>query len=133
MSESYSKPSQICKMMRHIEILGMVRTFYSGIFRDIQKYSAMLRHIEAIQALLRHTEPNSDKFRTLHNTCLYNYAIFRTLAYLAPKTSSKACWTCKMIQSPGIALVYLSIFKDIVTYSATLSHFPFCKMLHFKC
>ena len=28
------------------ETFGMVRTVYSGIFRDIQQYSAMFRHIE---------------------------------------------------------------------------------------
>ena len=28
------------------ETFGMVRTVYSGIFKDIQQYSAMFRHIE---------------------------------------------------------------------------------------
>ena len=30
----------------HIEIPGIVRTVYSGIFRDNQQYPAMFRHIE---------------------------------------------------------------------------------------
>ena len=46
MPEAYSKPSQISKMMRHIENSGFVRTFYSDVFRDIQRYSVMFRHIE---------------------------------------------------------------------------------------
>ena len=32
-------------MMRHIENLGIVRTVYSGIFRDIQQYLARFRPI----------------------------------------------------------------------------------------
>ena len=36
----------IITMSRHIENPGIVRTVYSGIFRDMQQYSAMLRHIE---------------------------------------------------------------------------------------
>ena len=52
---AYSKPCQISKIMRHIENPGIVRTVYSGIFRDIQAYSwTYLRHI---QALLRSMEP----------------------------------------------------------------------------
>ena len=46
MPEAYSKPSQISKMMRYIENPGFVRTFYSDVFRDIQRYSVMFRHIE---------------------------------------------------------------------------------------
>ena len=43
-------------------------------------------------------EPQSDIFGTLCNPCMYNHAIFRTLACLEPKTSSKACQTCQMIR-----------------------------------
>ena len=49
---------------QHIENPGLVRTVYSGIFRDIQQCSAILRLIEGhlwilrhIQALLKHMEP----------------------------------------------------------------------------
>ena len=91
-----------------------------------------------IQALLRHIDPNSDIFRTLHNLCVYNHAIFRTLADLEPDPSSKGCETCKMIrhvQCPGIVKtvhsnifkesqgysVYLGIFRDIHAYSVQLT------------
>ena len=69
-------------------------------------------------------QPQSDIFGIWRNFCIYNRAIFRTLAYLEPKASAKVCLTCKMIahiQSPGIVrTVYSSIFKDIDAYSATL-------------
>ena len=74
-----------------------------------------------MQALLRCMEPNSDILRTLRNPCIYNSAILRIVAYLEPESSSKACWTCKMImhiQSHGIVrTVCSSIFKDIQRYS----------------
>ena len=75
----------------------------------------------------RHIDTNSDIFRTLHNLCIYNHAIFRTLADLEPDPSSKACETCKMIrhiQCPGIVkTVYSNIFKDIQGYSVYLGIF----------
>ena len=118
---------------RHIKNPGIVTAIYSGIFRDIQQYSAMFIHIEGhqsilrhIQVLLTHREPLSDIFGTLPNFCMYNRAIFRTLSYLEPKTSSKACRTCKTImyiQSPGIVrTVYTSIFKGTQTCSGILMH-----------
>ena len=48
MSEAYSKPCQISKIIRHNENPGIVRTVYSGIsyiFRDNQQYSVMFRLI----------------------------------------------------------------------------------------
>ena len=61
---------------------------------------------------------------TLPNTCIYNRAIFRTLAYQEPEASSKSCETCKMItniQSPGIVrTVYSNIFKEILGYSGIM-------------
>ena len=36
----------IITILHHIENPGIVKTVYSGIFRDIQQYSAMLKHIE---------------------------------------------------------------------------------------
>ena len=96
---------------------------FSGIFRDIQQYSAMLRHI---QTILRHIVPYSDIFRTLFKPCLYNLIILRSLAYLEPDASWKACLTSKMImhiQNPCIVrTVYSSIFKDIYGYSKILMH-----------
>ena len=41
MHEAYSKSCEISKMIRHIENPSMVRTVYSGIFRQIQGYSAI--------------------------------------------------------------------------------------------
>ena len=61
---------------------------------------------------------------TLPNTCIYNRAIFRTLAYQEPEASSKSCETCKMImniQSTGIVrTVYSNIFKEILGYSGIM-------------
>ena len=79
----------------HIENPSIVRTFYSGIFRDIQQQSAMLRHIEGqgmfmyIQALLLRMEPLEDMFGTLRNPCIYKPAIFRSLTYLKPEASHR--------------------------------------------
>ena len=44
--EADSKSCQITKMMMYIENPDIVRTVYSGIFRDIQQYSVMLRLIK---------------------------------------------------------------------------------------
>ena len=44
-----------------------------------------------------HLEPESKIFGTLGNPCIYNLAIFITLAYLEPEASSKSSQTCKMI------------------------------------
>ena len=55
MPETYLKPCQISKTMRHIENHSIVRTV-SGIFRDIQQYSAMFRHIQGHQGILRHIQ-----------------------------------------------------------------------------
>ena len=55
MPESYSKPCQISKMIKHIENPGIVSLFrhfqaYSGTFSNIQpcsgQYSDMLKHTE---------------------------------------------------------------------------------------
>ena len=80
MPEAYSKLCQISTMMRHIENPGIVRAVYSGMF-------SLFRHI---QALLRHTDPPLDRYRILCNPCIYNRAIFRTLAHLEPEASPKA-------------------------------------------
>ena len=48
MPTTYSKPSQISKMMRHIEKSGLARTDYSNILRHIQGYSAIFSHVQAI-------------------------------------------------------------------------------------
>ena len=49
MSEAYSKPRQLSKIIKHIENPGKSEYFiqvFSGIFRNIQQYSALFRHIE---------------------------------------------------------------------------------------
>ena len=123
MPTTYSNPCQISKMMRHIEKPGLVRTVYSNIFRDIQRYSAIFSHFQAFWGTLRHTEAYSDIeaywaiVRSLCSPCIYNHVIFRALAHSRPEASSKACQTYKMIrynQSPGIVrTICSSIFKDI--------------------
>ena len=121
----YNHNNVIETILQHIEIPGLFRRIkaFSDIFRDIQQiqsFSGKLRDMH-MQALLRCMEPNSDILRTLRNPCMYNSAILRILAYLEPESSSKSCWTCKMImhiQSHGIVrTVCSSIFKDIQRYS----------------
>ena len=77
-------------------------------------------------------QPKSDIFGNLCNPCIYNRAIFRILAYLEPKASSKACRICKMIMhikepwhSENYLFKhfqgYLGIFRNIDAYSVTLT------------
>ena len=57
MPTAYSKPCQKCKMMRHIEKPGLVRTVYlnnSGIFSNIHPSSAMLKDIKAYGGIFKH-------------------------------------------------------------------------------
>ena len=59
-------------------------------------------------------------FGTLCNSCIYNHAIFRTLAYLELEASSKDCRACKMImfiQSSSIVRTD-SLFKYFQGYKA---------------
>ena len=60
-------------------------------------------------------------FGTLCNSCIYNHTIFRTLVYLEPETSSKACRICKVImhiQGPSIIrTVYSSIFSRMFRHN----------------
>ena len=44
--EAYSRASQTCKMIRHIQRPGLVRTVFSGSFKDIYRYSGILIHIQ---------------------------------------------------------------------------------------
>ena len=103
----------------------------------------MSRHI---QALLRHIEPDSDRFRTLCNRCIYNRVIFRTLTHLEPEAFPKTCRTCKMTRHiQSLVTVrklckhfegYLGIFRNIDAYSSTLTSarratiFTLCIFLH---
>ena len=41
-------------MMRHIEICGIVKAVYSGIFKHIQGYSAIFSHVKAYWGTLGH-------------------------------------------------------------------------------
>ena len=129
----YSKPCQLYKMMRHIENSDIVRTAYSGIFKQNQEHSAIFSHVQAyweilgpIETLLRHIEPYPDIFRTLCHPCICNSTMLRTLIHLELEESSKACRKSKLIkhiQMPGIVrTVYSSIFKDVQGYSGILIH-----------
>ena len=94
---------------------AIVRAIHSSIFRHIQGHTCILRHI---QELLRNIEPyNIQTYPNLSNPCIYSRAIFRTLPYLEPEATSKACQICRMIrhnESPDIVrTVYSYIFKDI--------------------
>ena len=66
-------------------------------------------------------EPESDIFGDLRNPCIYSHAILRTLVYLEPEASSKACRKCKISCIFKHFQGYLSIFRDIDKYLATLT------------
>ena len=97
----------VINISQHIENPGIVRTVYSCIFRPIQSHSAIFSHVKAYWGTLRHTEAYLGIieaygaiikiFGTLRDPCMYNCALFRTLAYLEAKASLKSCQTCKMI------------------------------------
>ena len=91
-------------MSPHTGNPGIVRTVYSDISRNIQGHSAIFCHVQAYCTILRQSEAYSGIIETYEdligawrNCCIYNHSIFRTLAYLKPEASSKACRTCKMI------------------------------------
>ena len=104
--------------------LGIQRR--SAIFSHVQTYWRTLRHI---QELLRPTEIYPDISKSPCIPCIWNRAIFRTLAHLQPELSPKVCQTWKMIrhiQSFGIVRTvykhlqeYLRTFRDIYAYSVT--------------
>ena len=47
MSESYSKPSQISKMMKQVENPDIVKAVYSDIFKHIQGLLPIFSHVQA--------------------------------------------------------------------------------------
>ena len=86
------------------------------------------------------------------NPYIYNRTIYRTLAYLEPHASSKACGTHTMIRYIQRPCIVKTVFKHfqryfrvIDAYSATLTlpwkfsgcmttfrYYSFCRMLHIK-
>ena len=96
----------------------------NSLFRHFQAFSATFSHVQAQWKTLRHTETSRhycgifSLFWTY--SCLYNRAMFRTLAKLENKVSSKDCQPCKVIkhiQSPSmVRTVYSSILKNIQGY-----------------
>ena len=91
-----------------------------------------MRHIEA---LLWHIESYSDKLKALCNPCMYNCAIFRTLAYLEPevfclsKMSDDQAYSEPWHNTQKSLFKhfeeYLLIFRDIDSYLATVRHYSF--------
>ena len=74
---------------------------------------------------MRHIQAYSD----LCNLCIYSGAIFRTLAYLEPEASSKACETLtRHIQNPAIALNY----SAILTYSERCVTLAYTETWHIR-
>ena len=47
MSESYSKPTQISKMMKQVENPDIVKAVYSDIFKHIQGLLPIFSHVQA--------------------------------------------------------------------------------------
>ena len=109
MSEAYSKPFQITKMMRTLAFSKQFIQTFSGVFRDINiEYSVMFREIKVYRGILRHMD------RILFNPYIKPYH-YRSLSYLEPQASSKESGTRKIryIQSTGIVrTVFSNIFKD---------------------
>ena len=75
-----------------------------------------------IWTLLSCMEPQSERFGTLRNPWIYNRAIFRTLAYLEPDASTKACRTCKIIMHIYGPDIVRSLFKHFQGYLGVLRH-----------
>ena len=140
MSEAYSKPCEMHKMIRYIENPGVVSIIYSGIFkhihrdweifsqsqiywktlRDIQAYSGI---IQAYWALFRHIQ---NCLWLLHYLWLCRIQNPGTL----PKASSKTCQTY-MIRSSILRVlpwskqflqVFSRIFRFIQGYWFIFSH-----------
>ena len=59
MSDAYSKPCPISRMMRHTVNPDIVRTVYSGIFRHIQGHSCLFRHFQAYSGTFSNIHPCS--------------------------------------------------------------------------
>ena len=59
MTEEYSKPCQISKMMKHIENPDTVKAVFSGILRDIQRHVALFSHVQACLGTLRYAQAYS--------------------------------------------------------------------------
>ena len=89
---------------------------------------------------MRQIETYSDIFQLCVTLAFQNCVIFRTLAYLELKTSSKTCQTCKnSIFRAQVSLFkdslfkHLEIFRNIDPYSVTI-HFKrivnLCHVLH---
>ena len=110
MPEAYLKPCQhlwwwdILRSCHSQNSLFRHLQAYSGTFSNIQPCSGIVREIKAYwgifsycSGILRHIQIYS--FRTLCNPCIYNHAIFRTLAHLEPE----AClWNMKYVRWLGI-------------------------------
>ena len=122
-------------MIRHFENPGIVRTVYLSIFRHIQGHLTIFSHVQAnwetlrhIEALLRTIEPYSDIFRTLHNPCIYNRAILRTLAHLEPEASKPVkyvrwSYIFKVLtESQQFIQVFSRTLRDIQGYWCLFSH-----------
>ena len=96
---------------------------YSETVSNIQSCSGILRDIKAYLSIFKHYWGIIKNIRTL-SLCIYNRAIFRTLAFLEPEASSESCRTCKIImhiQSPCIVrTVYSNVFKDTLEYTGIL-------------
>ena len=50
MTEEYSKPCQISKMMKHIENPDTVKAVFSGVLRDIQRHVALVSRVQVCSA-----------------------------------------------------------------------------------
>ena len=100
--ETYSKPSQIHMMIRHIKNAGINRILHLGIFKQNQGLITIIMLLQ-----------------------LY-YSIFKTLAYLILEAYSKPCQIHKMIRhikNVGInRTLHLGILKQNQGYSAVFSH-----------
>ena len=80
----------------------------------------MLRHIEVYSGII---EAHGAIIKTMCNPCIYNRALFRILAYLELKASSKVFQAYKIImhiQSPNTVRTvfqeFLRIFRHIQGY-----------------
>ena len=138
MPEGYSKPFQICKMMRHIENATTITTVYSGIFRYIQRHSAIFSHVLAYWRTL--TQKTHDAISTFKRSVhlwvklFIQNVILRVSARKISSIFSVELFSCAFDK---ILSKRLSCTKTQLPWKSSgrvpaLRHESFYKTLHFK-
>ena len=124
MSEAYSKPCQMYKMIRHIENPGIVRIIYSGIFRRIHEHSEIFSQSQVYWRTIRDIQAYSGIIQNNLWPLLYLWLYHIQNPGILPKGSSKTCQTYMirssilrvLIQSKQFLQVFSRRFRFIQGY-----------------